>query len=82
MRLSHPNIIRVYQIFDSEEDCLIVMDYAAGGEMVQKVARENKLTEEQGRKYFRQLVSVLLILMAHDQLTGYRSFSPCQCCSP
>lgn len=62
MRLNHPNIIKVYQIFDSEDECLVVMDFAAGGEMVEKVTRNSRLTEEEGRKYFRQLISVRMFL--------------------
>jgi serine/threonine protein kinase len=59
MRLNHPNIIKVYQVLDSEDECLIVMDYASGGEMVEHAAKDNFLTEEEGRKYFRQLISAI-----------------------
>jgi serine/threonine protein kinase len=59
MRLNHPNIIKVYQVLDSEDECLIVMDYASGGEMVEYAAKDNFLTEEEGRKYFRQLISAI-----------------------
>ena len=53
VRLNHPNIIKVYQVIDSDDECLIVMDYASGGEMVEHAAKDNFLTEEEGRKYFR-----------------------------
>jgi hypothetical protein len=44
LRLNHPNIIKVYQVLDSEDECLIVMDYYA---VALFVTRQNL-------KYFNQ----------------------------
>lgn len=59
MRLSHPNIIKIYQVIDTETDCFIVMEYAKGGDMASLLPDESPLSEQEARKYFRQLVSAI-----------------------
>lgn len=59
MRLDHPNIIKTYQVIDSEEECYIVMQYASGGEMMEYLAAQSKLSEIEARKFFAQLISGL-----------------------
>jgi serine/threonine protein kinase len=59
MRLDHPNVIRTYQVIDSEEECYVVMQYASGGEMMEYLAAKAKLSENEARKFFAQLISGL-----------------------
>ena len=59
MRLDHPNVIRTYQVIDSEEECYVVMQYASGGEMMDYLAAKSKLNEDEARKFFAQLISGL-----------------------
>ena len=59
MRLDHPNVIRTYQVIDSEEECYVVMQYASGGEMMEYLAVKSKLSENEARKFFAQLISGL-----------------------
>lgn len=59
MRLDHPNIIRTYQVIDSEEECYVVMQFASGGEMMDYLAVKSRLSEKEARKFFSQLISGL-----------------------
>ncbi|KAI8899923.1 kinase-like domain-containing protein [Globomyces pollinis-pini] len=59
MRLDHPNVIKTYQVLDSPDECFVVMDLAEGGELVEYIAAKWKLSENESRKYFRQIVSGL-----------------------
>lgn len=59
MRLDHPNVIKTYQVIDSEEECYVVMQYASGGEMMEYLAAKGSLTEKEAKKFFAQLVSGL-----------------------
>ena len=34
MRLDHPNIIRLFQVIESEDECYVIMEYASGGELI------------------------------------------------
>lgn len=66
MRLEHPNIIRLYQVIDTLEEMYIIMEYAAGGELIDYIAAKGCLTENEGRKYFRDLIAA----MDHCHLAG------------
>lgn len=59
MRLDHPNVIKTYQVIDSEEECFVVMQFASGGEMMEYMAVKAYLSEKEARRFFGQLVSGL-----------------------
>ncbi|KAJ3261485.1 MAP/microtubule affinity-regulating kinase 3 [Boothiomyces macroporosus] len=59
MKLSHPNIIKIFKVVESMEDIYIIMDYASGGDLSGYVARYGKLTELESRRIFRQIVSAM-----------------------
>lgn len=58
MRLCHPNIIKVYQVIESEKECYIVMEYAKG-ELADYLATRERLSETESRNFFRQLISAV-----------------------
>eukprot|EP00842_Homolaphlyctis_polyrhiza_P000635 jgi/Hompol1/1572/HPOL_005641-RA len=59
MRLDHPNIIKIYQVLETEEECFVVMEYAKGGELIDYIAARDYLTEKEARRIFRQIISAL-----------------------
>ncbi|KAJ3308698.1 hypothetical protein HDV04_000954, partial [Boothiomyces sp. JEL0838] len=59
MRFDHPNIVKIFQMIDSEEDVYLVMEYARGGELLDYVISKRVLQENEARKLFRQLVSAV-----------------------
>lgn len=58
MRLCHPNIIKIYQVIESESECYIVMEHAKG-ELTDLLSSRLKLTEPEARDIFRQLVGAI-----------------------
>lgn len=54
--LCHPHIISFKEVFLTKEYLCIVMEYAAGGDMHQYIARQRCLSEDFGRWFFQQLV--------------------------
>jgi len=58
MRLDHPNVIKMYQVFDTDAELCIVMEHAKG-ELIDYIAATGSLSEREARKYFRQLISAL-----------------------
>jgi len=59
MRLDHPNIIKIYQVIESEDETLIVMEYAPGGELIDYILTKKHLNETEARKFFRQIISAI-----------------------
>ncbi|KAJ3390542.1 Serine/threonine-protein kinase par-1 [Chytriomyces hyalinus] len=59
MRLDHPNVINLYSIMETEDECFVVMEYASGGELIEYIAARNYLSEREARKFFRQIISAM-----------------------
>ncbi|KAJ3093874.1 Map microtubule affinity-regulating kinase, partial [Phlyctochytrium planicorne] len=59
MRLDHPNVINLYQVMETEDECFVVMEYAAGGELIDYIAARDYLSEREARRLFRQIISAM-----------------------
>jgi len=57
--LNHPNIIRLYEVIETEKVLFLVMEYASGGEVLDFIITHGKLNESQARKFFYQIVSAV-----------------------
>ena len=57
--ISHPNIVRVIDVFEENGTAYYVMDYLPGGSLTDKVKTGGPMTEEQAMGYIRQIASAL-----------------------
>ncbi|XP_039627614.1 NUAK family SNF1-like kinase 1 [Polypterus senegalus] len=57
--LRHPNIICIYEVFESKDKIIIVMEYASRGELYDYVSSQIRIPEAEARKFFRQITSAL-----------------------
>ncbi|XP_050205383.1 serine/threonine-protein kinase SAPK1 [Mercurialis annua] len=55
--LKHPNIIRFKEVFLTPTHLAIVMEYAAGGELFERICNAGKFSEDEARFFFQQLIS-------------------------
>nr|GEX33726.1 serine/threonine-protein kinase SAPK2 [Tanacetum cinerariifolium] len=55
--LNHPNIIRFKEVLLTETHLAIVMEYANGGELFERICTAGRFSEDEARFYFRQLIS-------------------------
>ncbi|XP_008479972.1 NUAK family SNF1-like kinase 1 [Diaphorina citri] len=55
----HPNIIHIYEVFENREKMVLVMEYAAGGELYDFLDQKKVLTEEEARRIFRQIATAV-----------------------
>lgn len=58
-RLDHPNIVRLYEVIDTEDTLFLVMEYAAGGEIFDFLVEHGRMKEKVAREKFRQIVSAI-----------------------
>ncbi|XP_071952235.1 serine/threonine-protein kinase NIM1-like [Antedon mediterranea] len=58
-KLHHPNIIRLYEVIETLSKLHIVMEYAAGGELFTKISNEGKLSEQESRPIYAQVVAAV-----------------------
>ncbi|XP_010555374.1 PREDICTED: serine/threonine-protein kinase SRK2F [Tarenaya hassleriana] len=55
--LKHPNIIRFKEVVLTPTHLAIVMEYAAGGELFERICNAGRFSEDEARYYFQQLIS-------------------------
>lgn len=55
--LKHPNIIRFKEVCLTPTHLAIVMEYAAGGELFERICNAGRFTEDEARYFFQQLIS-------------------------
>lgn len=55
----HPNIIHIYEVFENKEKMVLVMEYAAGGELYDYLSQRKVLNETEARRVFRQVASAV-----------------------
>lgn len=55
--LRHPNIIMFKGIFLTSTHLALVMEYAAGGELFERICERGRFSEDEARYFFQQLVS-------------------------
>ena len=54
--LLHPNIVRFKEVFLTATHLGIAMEYAAGGELFDRIVRAGRFSEDEARFFFQQLV--------------------------
>ncbi|KAI3669212.1 hypothetical protein L6452_40439 [Arctium lappa] len=55
--LKHPNIIRFKEVLLTETHLAIVMEYASGGELFDRISNAGRFSEDEARFFFQQLIS-------------------------
>ncbi|KAI9116993.1 hypothetical protein K1719_011992 [Acacia pycnantha] len=55
--LKHPNIIRFKEVLLTPTHLAIVMEYAAGGELFERICNAGRFSEDEARYFFQQLIS-------------------------
>ncbi|XP_043065032.1 MAP/microtubule affinity-regulating kinase 3-like [Drosophila ficusphila] len=58
-QLNHPNIIRLFQVIESERSLYLVMEYASRGELFDHLVKNGRMRERDAQIIFRQLVSAI-----------------------
>jgi serine/threonine protein kinase len=61
-QLSHPNIIKFNDVFDTDDSFVEVMELAPWGNLLHHVINKGRLSEQQARHIFVQLVSAVACL--------------------
>ncbi|XP_068661228.1 serine/threonine-protein kinase SRK2A-like [Aristolochia californica] len=55
--LRHPNIIRFKEVVLTPSHLAIVMEYASGGELFERICNAGRFSEDEARYFFQQLIS-------------------------
>ena len=58
-KLSHPNIMTIYEFYDDAINFYIVSELCVGGELFDKISEKGIFTEAEAAKLIRQIISAL-----------------------
>lgn len=59
-RVRHPNVTRLFEVFESTRHFNMVLEYSGGGDLLQLVKSRTKLTEPEAAAIFSQILSGLM----------------------
>ena len=71
--LDHPNIVKLYEVYDMKDQYILIMELCEGGELFQRIAKK-KVTLEKIPKIMRQLLEVLAY--THSKGVVHRDIKP------
>eukprot|EP00639_Heterosigma_akashiwo_P004409 CAMPEP_0194569732 /NCGR_PEP_ID=MMETSP0292-20121207/7327_1 /TAXON_ID=39354 /ORGANISM="Heterosigma akashiwo, Strain CCMP2393" /LENGTH=342 /DNA_ID=CAMNT_0039420035 /DNA_START=199 /DNA_END=1224 /DNA_ORIENTATION=+ len=65
-RLSHPHVVRMYEVIDTPTHIFVVLEYCRGGELFDYIVSRGRLSIEDARRMFQQVVCALEYVHHHQ----------------
>jgi calcium-dependent protein kinase len=73
--LDHPGIIKIYEVYKETNSVHIITELCTGGELYEKIASQNRFSENIAAKYMFEIVST--IRYCHEAHIVHRDLKPC-----
>lgn len=72
--LDHPNIIKLFEIYEGEEDVYLVQELCTGGELFDFIVNQEFLNEHQAAVIFEQILHS--VMYCHKNAIAHRDLKP------
>jgi len=73
-KLNHPNILKLYEVFENDEEFFLVMELVTGKELFDKIVEKGQYGEREAANIVRQIVSAVEYLHANG--IAHRDLKP------
>jgi calcium-dependent protein kinase len=73
-KLSHPNIMQIFEFYDDSKNFYVVSEFCNGGELLEKISDSGAFSEDQAKLIMRQLLSV--VAYSHANKIVHRDLKP------
>jgi len=65
-RVNHPNVVKMFEVFESESQIILVLQLITGGELFEKIVERQFYTEKDASKVIRQILEGLRAMHSKD----------------
>jgi len=73
-KVNHPNVLKLYEVFEDDEEFFLVMELVIGKELFDKIVERGQYSEADASHIVRQIVSAVEYL--HSQGIAHRDLKP------
>eukprot|EP00127_Corallochytrium_limacisporum_P003549 Clim_evm32s150 gene=Clim_evmTU32s150 len=70
----HPHVIKLYEVITTPTDIFMIMEYVSGGELFDYIVKHGRLSENEARRFFQQIISG--IDYCHRHMVVHRDLKP------
>ena len=72
--LHHPHIVKLYEVAETNQEIILTMEHADGGELFDYIVAQHRLKDKEARKIFRQIISA--VDYCHSNCVIHRDLKP------
>lgn len=73
-KLSHPNIVQIYEYFEDKSNFYIISEFCSGGELFEKISEKGQFSEKDAAYILKQILSAVCYL--HSNEIVHRDLKP------
>ncbi|KAF9178308.1 hypothetical protein BGZ51_007887 [Haplosporangium sp. Z 767] len=72
--INHPHVIQLYDVYETEKDLFLIMEYVSGGELFEYLVSRGRLDEAEALRFFQQIIVGLAF--CHKRKICHRDLKP------